>query len=87
MDWVGLACEDQLTLRSIFYAGYLAAQLPATYLMKRLPIGKFISVNIICWAIVLTCHASVSNYAGLLTCRFLLGLYVALIVLGLQSQF
>lgn len=64
---------------SIFYAGYLAAQLPATYLMKKLPIGKFISANIICWAIVLTCHAAVKNYAGLLICRFLLGFFEATI--------
>lgn len=59
---------------SIFYAGYLAAQLPATYLMKRVPIGKFISVNIIAWSIVLACHAAVSSYEGMLACRFLLGL-------------
>lgn len=59
---------------SIFYAGYLAAQLPSTYLMKKLPIGKFISGGIIIWAIVLACHAGVESYAGILACRFLLGL-------------
>ncbi|OCF35092.1 hypothetical protein I317_01802 [Kwoniella heveanensis CBS 569] len=64
---------------SIFYAGYLAAQIPSTYLMKKLPIGKFISVNIICWSIVLACHAVVHNYAGLLTVRFLLGFFEATI--------
>jgi hypothetical protein len=42
--------------------------------MKRLPIGKFVAVNIVCWAIVLCCHAAVYSYAGLLVCRFLLGL-------------
>lgn len=61
-------------LRSIFYAGYLAAQLPATYLMKKVPIGRFLAINILCWSIVLTCHAGVSSYAGLLVVRFLLGL-------------
>lgn len=59
---------------SIFYAGYLAAQLPSTYLMKKLPIGKFISGGIIIWSIVLACHAGVESYAGILACRFLLGL-------------
>ncbi|WWC69090.1 uncharacterized protein I206_103026 [Kwoniella pini CBS 10737] len=62
---------------SIFYAGYLAAQLPATYLMKRLPIGKFIAVNIIAWSIILACHALVHNYTGLLICRFFLGFFEA----------
>lgn len=46
--------------------------------MKRLPIAKFISVNIIAWAIVLTCHAACQNYAGLIALRFLLGLWVYL---------
>ena len=68
-------CVDlAYSFRSIFYAGYLAAQLPATYIMKRMPIGKFTSGTIICWAIVLALHAAVTNYEGLLACRFLLGL-------------
>ncbi|KAK4686179.1 MFS transporter, ACS family, allantoate permease, partial [Tremellales sp. Uapishka_1] len=67
---------------SIFYAGFLAAEIPATYLMKRLPIGKFLSVNIICWSIVLSCHAAVTNYHGLLACRFLLGFFEASITPG-----
>jgi hypothetical protein len=45
-------------------------------MMKRLPIGKFISGTIICWSIALTLHACVTSYEGLLACRFLLGLYV-----------
>lgn len=69
-----LAMHPELITRSIFYAGYLAAQLPATYVMKKVPIGKFISGTIIAWSIVLTLHAAVTSYEGLLACRFLLGL-------------
>jgi len=42
--------------------------------MKKVPIGKFISGTIIAWSIVLTLHAAVTSYEGLLACRFLLGL-------------
>ncbi|KAL7423536.1 hypothetical protein Q5752_001116 [Cryptotrichosporon argae] len=76
---LNLASQQYAWCGSIFYAGYLAAQLPATYLMKRLPIGKFISANIVCWAAILCCHAAVSSYAGLLVCRFLLGFFEAAI--------
>ncbi|WWC93568.1 hypothetical protein V866_000403 [Kwoniella sp. B9012] len=76
---LNLQSQEYSWAGSIFYAGYLAAQIPATYLMKRLPIGKFISVNIICWSIILACHALVHNYTGILICRFLLGFFEATI--------
>lgn len=62
---------------SVFYAGFLLAEFPAVYLLKRLPIGTFTSVNIIIWGVVLTMHAATTNYAGLITVRFLLGMCVA----------
>ncbi|KAH9216309.1 major facilitator superfamily domain-containing protein [Leptodontidium sp. 2 PMI_412] len=58
---------------SIFYAGYIFWEFPTTYLMRRLPLGKYTAANILFWGIVLTCHASVRNYAGLLSVRFFLG--------------
>jgi MFS family permease len=44
-----------------------------------LPVGKFTAANILCWGIVLACHAATSNYAGLLVCRFFLGAFEATI--------
>jgi ACS family allantoate permease-like MFS transporter len=41
--------------------------------MRRLPLGKYVSLTILFWGIVLTCHAAVRNYSGLLAVRFLLG--------------
>lgn len=46
---------------------------PTTYLMRRLPLGKYTAANILFWGVVLTCHAAVNNYAGLLSVRFFLG--------------
>lgn len=46
---------------------------PTTYLLRRLPVGKYTSFTILFWGIVLSCTAAASNYAGLLTIRFFLG--------------
>lgn len=46
-------------------------------MLRRLPIAKYTSVNVILWGIVLTLHSVVSNYAGLLTVRFFLGVFEA----------
>ncbi|KXH65579.1 hypothetical protein CSAL01_10924 [Colletotrichum salicis] len=58
---------------SIFYAGYLLWEFPTTYLLRRLPLGKYTSANITLWGIVLVCHVFAFNYAGLLSVRFFLG--------------
>ncbi|CEL00991.1 Putative MFS allantoate transporter [Aspergillus calidoustus] len=62
---------------SIFYAGYLAWEFPTTYLFRRLPVGKYTAINIVCWGVALSCHAATTNYAGLLAVRFLLGAFEA----------
>lgn len=41
--------------------------------MRRLPLGKYTSVNVLLWGVVLTCHAAVRSYGGLLAVRFFLG--------------
>ncbi|OQE11086.1 hypothetical protein PENVUL_c003G01206 [Penicillium vulpinum] len=62
---------------SIFYAGYIFWEFPTTYLLRRLPLGKYTSLNIVLWGIALTCHAATHNYATLLVVRFFLGAFEA----------
>lgn len=45
--------------------------------MQKLHIGKFIAVMTVCWGISILAMLGVSNYGGLLACRFLLGLFEA----------
>ncbi|XHF98770.1 hypothetical protein AWENTII_002308 [Aspergillus wentii] len=52
---------------------------PTTYLLRRLPLGKYTSINITFWGIVLVCHCAAHNYAGLLCVRFFLGAFEATI--------
>ncbi|OAA54078.1 Major facilitator superfamily domain, general substrate transporter [Niveomyces insectorum RCEF 264] len=60
---------------SIMYFAFLLGIFPTLYLLQRLPTGKYLAVNIICWGIVELCHAACTNAAGLLVCRFFLGLF------------
>ena len=50
---------------------------PTTYFIRRLPLGKYTSINILLWGIALVCHAATHNYATLLTVRFFLGAFEA----------
>ncbi|OJJ66152.1 hypothetical protein ASPBRDRAFT_138580 [Aspergillus brasiliensis CBS 101740] len=58
---------------SIFYFAYLAFSYPVSMLMVRLPIGKFLAINVLLWGAVLACHAATHNVAGLYATRFFLG--------------
>lgn len=71
---VNAATQQYSWLGSIFYAGYLVAEFPMTYLLKKLPIGKLTSANVIVWGVVLTMHVACTSWAGLMTVRALLGL-------------
>ncbi|KAH7129205.1 major facilitator superfamily domain-containing protein [Dactylonectria macrodidyma] len=58
---------------SVFYFGYLAFSYPASFLMVRLPLGKYLAGTSLAWAIILVCHAAVQDFKGLLIVRFFLG--------------
>ncbi|GME26889.1 putative mfs allantoate transporter protein [Neofusicoccum parvum] len=66
-------------ISSIFYAGYILWEFPTTYLLRRLPLGRYTSVNILLWGAVLTCHAASHSYAALMAVRFFLGAFEATI--------
>ncbi|ETN37999.1 uncharacterized protein HMPREF1541_07622 [Cyphellophora europaea CBS 101466] len=60
----------------IFYIAYLAAEFPTQYLSQRISrLGKYLGVNIVLWGIALAAHASCQNYAGLMICRAILGIF------------
>jgi len=58
---------------SVFYFGYLAFSYPASFLMVRFPIGKYLACTCAAWAVCLTCHAATTNFTGLMIVRFFLG--------------
>lgn len=62
---------------SIMYISFIIWLFPTLYLLQRVPTGKYLAANIVAWGIVEMCHAACTNPAGLLVCRFLLGVFQA----------
>ncbi|KAF9881421.1 putative allantoate permease of the major facilitator superfamily [Colletotrichum karsti] len=76
-------------LNTIFYAGkiqkrYIVAQGPGHYLMQKLPLGKFVSVSIFLWSIIIFLHCTAKSYAALIPLRFLLGFFESVLVPSME---
>ncbi|KAE8310180.1 major facilitator superfamily domain-containing protein [Aspergillus transmontanensis] len=67
---------------SAFYFGYMVASYPVSIGFVKFPIGKYLSIMMIMWAIILTCHAAASSFAGITTLRVLLGVFESAISPG-----
>ena len=59
------------------YMAILVVEYPTNWIIQRVPIAKYLSFNIVCWGIVLACHALAKNFIGILLCRILLGIFEA----------
>ncbi|KAI5305448.1 hypothetical protein KEM56_004401 [Ascosphaera pollenicola] len=68
-----LAGTEYSWLSSVFYFGFLAWAVPTNLLMQRLPIGRYLSVNIFAWGALLMLQAVSKNFSTLATLRALSG--------------
>lgn len=75
----GMTSDQYSWMASIFYIAYLVSEWPASYLAQRLPTGKVVSCFILAWGITLLCTAAAKDFAGLAACRFLLGVFEAVV--------
>lgn len=75
----GLAGSDYSWVSSVFYFGYFFWTYPTTILIARLPIGKYMAINTFFWGAVVALTAACSNFGGLITVRFFLGIAEATI--------
>ncbi|KAL5344041.1 MFS general substrate transporter [Aspergillus crustosus] len=73
----GLKGAQYQTAISIFSAGYIVMQIPSAILMTKLRPSLYLPCCIIVWAIVSGCTAAVTNPAGMLVLRLILGLVEA----------
>ena len=64
-------CEQTLT---IFFISYALAEPVTNVILKRATPRVFFTAIIILWGICMTLMGLVTSYAGLLACRFFLGL-------------
>ncbi|OQE21757.1 hypothetical protein PENSTE_c011G04086 [Penicillium steckii] len=67
---------------AVFYFGYFFWSWPSSYVIVRLPIGKYLACSVFVWGGILMCHAATTNFAGLMCARFFLGVGEAAIAPG-----
>ncbi|CAO3681056.1 unnamed protein product [Umbelopsis ramanniana] len=72
-----LVGSDYGALGSIFYVGYLAMQIPNSYMMQRLPLAKLVGTIVFLWGIVIALTSLGKNFSQLAGLRFMLGLLEA----------
>ena len=78
----GLKGQQYSWVSSVFYFGYFFWEYPTTFLVAKLPVAKYLAVNTLFWGAVVALTAVCSNYGGLITVRFLLGVAEATITPG-----
>lgn len=71
---LGITDIQYQTAITVTYVPYIAAELPSNLLLKK--IGPRLLLPFLCttWGVITTLQSQVHNYAGLLACRFFLGL-------------
>lgn len=60
---------------SVFYSTYLAAELPATLILKKTKVKYYMSFLVFSWSIITLCNAFVQSYGSLVAMRVLLGAF------------
>lgn len=75
----GMTSDEYSWMASIFYFAYLLAEWPASYIAQHYPTGKVVASFVLSWGTILLCTAAAHNFVGLAICRFLLGVFEAVI--------
>ncbi|KAJ7498900.1 CNF01220-like protein [Mycena latifolia] len=68
-----LVGQQYAWLSTIFYLGYMLAELPMSFALQRFPLGRFLSITCIVWGALVMCLGACNNFAQLAAVRFLLG--------------
>ncbi|KAJ7472761.1 major facilitator superfamily domain-containing protein [Mycena latifolia] len=59
---------------TLTYVGYVSSELPSNLVLKRIGPNLLLPTIMILWGVVATLQGIVTNYRGLLACRFFIGL-------------
>lgn len=65
--------SESTLLISAFSFGYIVGEIPATFLMQRVPLAKYFAVMCMLWGFTVAMLAVCNNFNGLAAVRFLLG--------------
>lgn len=59
----------------VFYATYIAVDVPSNWIIKRVKAGIYLPALITVWGVICTCMGFVKSLPALIACRLLLGLF------------
>ncbi|KAK9379068.1 major facilitator superfamily domain-containing protein [Kockiozyma suomiensis] len=72
-----LVGQDYSWLHTVIYFGVLAAEYPTVIFVQKVPIAKYLAVNVFLWGVVIAMTCFGHNFASLVALRVLLGLFEA----------
>ncbi|OOQ84702.1 allantoate permease [Penicillium brasilianum] len=64
-------------LTTCIYIAVLIVEYPTNWIIQRVPIGKYLGINICLWGMILALHSACHNFTGLVIVRTLLGIFEA----------
>jgi MFS family permease len=64
-------------LTTSIYLAILVVEYPINWTIQRVPVGKFLGINILFWSTTLCCHALCFSFPALVAVRTLLGIFEA----------
>ncbi|KAH8819825.1 MFS transporter [Xylogone sp. PMI_703] len=62
-------------LTTCIYIAILIVEYPTNWIIQRVPIAKYLSINIMLWGMILMFHALAKNFTHLVVLRTLLGIF------------
>ena len=80
-----LVGQQYALLTTLYYVAFLASEFPTNFLLQRLPLGRYTSVNVFLWGGSLACMAACKSFSGLAACRVFLGIFEAVIGPAIMS--
>ncbi len=61
----------------IFFVPYILLEVPSNLILRKLAPSTWLSLLIFLWGVAAMCQGLVTSYAGLVACRFFLGVFEA----------
>jgi len=62
-------------LTTCIYIAVLVVEYPTNWIIQRVPIAKYLGINIVLWGAVLCCHAACNSFTELVVVRTFLGIF------------
>ncbi|EXJ61601.1 hypothetical protein A1O7_02029 [Cladophialophora yegresii CBS 114405] len=74
---LNLHAQQYSWLTTCIYIAVLIVEFPTNWTLQRVPIAKYLSLNICLWGMILALHSLAKNFAALVALRTLLGMFEA----------